>query len=59
MARAFQADVIGDSADTIQRLATEHGSWLQENCQRQALAYRCGCALWSHSLGSSLGSEAM
>ena len=40
VARAFQSEVVGDSADAIRRLADGHGSWLQGNCERQVAAYR-------------------
>ena len=40
IARTFQSEVVSDSADTMRRLASDHGSWLQGNCQRQVSAYR-------------------
>ena len=40
IARAFQSEVVGDSADNLRRLAEEHGSWLRSNCDSQVDAYR-------------------
>ena len=40
VARAFQTQVVGDSAADLRRLAEEHGGWLQSNCERQVEAYR-------------------
>ena len=40
VARSFQTEVVGDSASMLTRLAGDHGTWLQGNCERQVAAYR-------------------
>ncbi|KAK9804945.1 hypothetical protein WJX73_001658 [Symbiochloris irregularis] len=40
VARAFQTEVVGDSAADLRLLTEEHGGWLRSNCERQLEAYR-------------------
>ena len=39
--RGFEAEVVGETAEQLRAIVTEHKGWLAGNCQRQIDSYRC------------------
>jgi hypothetical protein len=39
--RGFETEVVGETADSLRGIVSEHKGWLTSNCQRQIDSYRC------------------
>ncbi len=39
--RGFEAEVVGEAADSLRNIVAEHQGWVNSNCQRQISSYRC------------------
>ncbi|KAK9811735.1 hypothetical protein WJX72_009255 [[Myrmecia] bisecta] len=54
VARGFQAEVVGTTAERLQTLVMDHQAWLQRNCSGQLGNYRAFAESRAAQLGSSL-----
>lgn len=39
--RGFETEVVGETADSLRTIVSEHQGWVNSNCQRQISSYRC------------------
>lgn len=39
--KGFETEVVGETADSLRSIVSEHKGWLSSNCQRQVDSYRC------------------
>ena len=38
--RGFEAEVVGETADSLRTIVSEHQGWVSSNCERQIASYR-------------------
>ncbi len=38
--RSFEAEVVGETAESLRTIVSEHRGWVASNCQRQTDSYR-------------------
>jgi hypothetical protein len=41
--KGFDTEVVGETADSLRSIVSEHKGWLSTNCQRQIDSYWCAC----------------
>ncbi|BDA44834.1 probable transmembrane GTPase FZO-like, chloroplastic [Coccomyxa sp. Obi] len=52
--RGFEAEVVGETADSLRTIVSEHQGWVNSNCERQISSYRSFAEARAQQLGTSL-----
>ncbi|CAL8469427.1 g8968 [Coccomyxa elongata] len=52
--RGFEAEVVGETADSLRTIVSEHQGWVNSNCKRQISSYRSFAEARAQQLGTSL-----